>query len=105
MRFPSSRRSAGVVTNTPNPIATAMVAALDVGNGLRLAGRAGGAVRIGIKGGTARSYRGDLGPLQQFRGYAGPASGQANRRVGRGTSLPSTSTPTPTLASLFGRKK
>lgn len=93
MSTPRSRRTAGVVVNDTNPRTAAMVAALDVGNGLRLAGRAGGAIRIGLTGSRQRSFRGDLGPLQQFRGYAGPGSGQANKRTGAFLTLPMTGAP------------
>ena len=103
-RFLNSRRSAGTVVHVTNPITAAMVGALDAGNGLRLMGRAGGKVRIGLTGSAARSYRGDLGPLQAFRGYAGPASGQQNMRPGRGMNLPMTGVPDPTTGIFKGRK-
>jgi hypothetical protein len=104
VRIPGSRRRSTVVVNETNPLAAAMVAALDVGNGLRLAGRAGGALRIGLTGSRAVSYAGDLGPLQQFRGYAGPASGQANKRTGGPMALPMTGAPDPLTGIVKGRK-
>jgi hypothetical protein len=64
----SSRRVVATVTNTPNPLTVAMVAALDVARGLAASGRLGHR-QVGITGSPQRSYRGDLGPLQQFRGY------------------------------------
>lgn len=65
--FPSSRVTATARTNTANPATVAMVAALDLRAGLALAGRLG-TIRHGLKGSTVNSYRGELGPLQRFRG-------------------------------------
>lgn len=103
MRLPGSRRRATVVVNDTNPLAALYVGALDVGLGLRLAGRAG-RIRSGLTGSAGVSYRGDLGPQQQFRGYSGPASGQANKRTGAAMALPMTGVPDPTTGLLRGKR-
>lgn len=93
-----SRRRATVIVNGPNPLTVAMVGALDVRNGLAASGRLGG-LRVGMSGSPATSYRGDLGPLQAFRGWSGP---RPNLRPGAATALPMTSAPAPVRPSIFG---
>jgi hypothetical protein len=51
-----------------------MVGALDAARGLGIAGMLGTRI-FGMKGDVTGSYRGDLGPMQQFRGWAGPPRG------------------------------
>lgn len=87
--FPSSRTRATTVTNTPNAATVAMVAALDLRNGLALSGRLGG-IRAGMKGSALNSFRGDLGALQTFKGWSGPPVGLM---PGAAMHLPMTSVP------------
>jgi hypothetical protein len=92
----NSRRTATVVTNTPNPLTVSMAGALDVLRGLSASGRLGHR-NVGITGDATRSYRGDLGPLQQFRGW----NASNAIRSGLAMSLPMTGAPEP--GSLGGR--
>ena len=65
-----------------DPLGTALTRALDVNTGLDLSGHhAPHSLRYGMKGGPLVSFRGDLGPLQQFDGQA---VGKAPRGVRAG---------------------
>lgn len=72
-RIPGTKRAVTTIANGPNPLAVAYVAALDAQRGLGVAGRLGTMI-VGMTGNaySGQSYRGDLGPLQQFRGWSGP---------------------------------
>jgi len=72
--YAGSRVRAGTITNTPNAATVAMVGALDAARGLAAAGRLGWRFTA-MKGDPGVSFRGDLGPLQQFRGWSGPPRG------------------------------
>jgi len=91
--LPNSRIRTGTITNGPNAATVAMAAALDLRNGLALSGRLS-RIRRTITGDPAVSFRGDLGPLQSFRGWVAP-----NLRgllPGAPMSLPITGAPDPT---------
>ena len=72
MSTPNTRTRAATIVNGPNPRAVAYVGAQDIRNGLALAGLLGRRI-IGMKGNPyAGSFRGDLGPLQTFKGWHPP---------------------------------
>lgn len=80
-----------VTTYGPDPLTRVTVGALDRHLGQRMAGIAGPPARIGLDGdaNTRRSYRGELGALQRFRG--GMTMGvQTSIRKGFGQALPAT---------------
>lgn len=89
--FPSSRIRTATIVNGPNPATVAMAAALDLRNGLALSGRLS-RVRAAMKGDAGVSFRGDLGPLQTFKGWTGPPAGLM---PGAPMSLPMTGAPDP----------
>lgn len=92
LRVPGSKVRATTITNGPNALTVAMVGALDVARGLAAAGLLGHRI-VGMKGHPTVSYRGDLGPLQTFRGWSGPPRGLI---PGAPMSLPLTGSPDPT---------
>jgi hypothetical protein len=89
--YPGSRQTAATITNTPNAATVAMVGALDVARGLGISGMLGNRI-VGMKGSPSVSYRGELGPLQAFRGWSGPPRGLI---PGAAMSLPLTGAPSP----------
>lgn len=98
--IPGSRQRAGTIVNGPNQVTVAMVGALDVLRGLGASGRLGHR-QVGMHGSPAVSYRGDLGPLQQFRGWSGP---RPNLRGAPAMALPITGAPDPASGLLKGSK-
>ena len=92
MRIPGSRRLAATITNGPDDRTVAWVGALDVRLGLTAAGLLGHRL-VGMHGDPGMSWRGDLGHLQNFRGWAGgPPRGLM---PGASMSLPLTGAPDP----------
>jgi len=89
--IPGSRRRVGTIVNGPDARTVAFVGALDVLRGLATSGRLSRPL-IGLTGSPAVSYRGDLGPQQQFRGWAGV---RTNLRGNPALALPLTATPDP----------
>jgi hypothetical protein len=89
--IPGSKRVIATVVNATNPLTAAMVGALDAQRGLGIAGLLGTRI-VGMRGDAYEggAYRGYLGPLQTFRGFAGPMIN--NLRTGAPMSLPITST-------------
>jgi hypothetical protein len=89
--IPGSKHVVATIVNGPNPLTVAMVGALDAARGLGLAGLLGTRI-FGMHGGAYNggSFRGDCGPQQSFRGFAGPMVN--NLRTGAPMSLPITAT-------------
>lgn len=88
---PATNRAVSTRTNAPNPLTVAMVGALDVFLGLGLTGRRGRIIGA-MTGNQSISYRGDLGPLQSFKGWHPPIS---TLLPGAPMSLPMTGAPDP----------
>lgn len=89
--YPGSKVAAATIANTPNPIAVAYVGALDFLRGLGVTGRTGTRL-VGMRGSPQVSYRGELGPHQQFKGWSGPPR---SLLPGAAMSLPLTGVPDP----------
>lgn len=95
--FPFRRATSGNATRRtvtvygPHPLSVAMAGQLATLHGGAVQGRSG-AVRIGLSGGAGNSYRGDLGPLQSFRGWVKPGD-VTNVRGSSRTGLPNTQPP------------
>lgn len=88
---PGTKTRATTITNGPNPLAVAMVAALDTRAGLAAAGLLGHRI-IGMKGSPQVSWRGLLPSPQTFKGWAGP--NLAGMLPGAPMGLPMTATGT-----------
>lgn len=97
----SNRIRAGTVSHVTDPGTSRWVAALDFLRGRVDQAGHSGTVRIGLTGSPAVSYRGDLGPLQQFRGWSGP---RPNLRGAPAMALPITGAPDPASGLLKGSK-
>jgi hypothetical protein len=88
--FPSNRRVVKTVVRGPDPFTTAMVASIDVVNGLGMRG-GNGDLRVGQD--YSRRYSGELGPQQAFRG--GLMGNNNMIHPGFNTAFPATSQPGP----------
>lgn len=74
----------------PDPIARQQIRSIEMLYGAGQAGRLGN-IRWGERASSASSFKGDLGPLQRYRGAQG-VSTSATIRPGFNRGLPSTST-------------
>lgn len=87
----------------PHPIAVGMANALASQLGCGIRGTQGGAVRIGLTGDPAVSFRGDLGPLQSFKGWVTPLALRNIRKPSASFGLPNTQPPAGQPTSLVAQ--